>query len=967
MRAIRGRRGGPACRTHDDERAGETLGPDVLELRVHGVANTPPAQMLDLLPGEVEQVDGDDLGSFWAPTPAAAAAARPPGDCRSAPAGVRREAYSWGAMARFSTVPGLGRVSGTIAGLVRALWVLIIPFGLVNVAYWARDADEPAGRRSSAAGGLVRLFGLTLTLLWVASVATVLLGVVGTQCYGPREQVPLPGGGTVDYVLTCSALPGWADAAARWGVGGRTAALAAVVAVAVLVLAAVGSTGRLRYERRMSAAKARGLADAAARGTDVWPALARPGFWTHARRSAAQWCQHLAAAYALLAGLLAWHFLYRDVPACARATGFADRGCLDPGTWGSGKGGWALLVGASTVLLLLAAWRVARLRVDPLPHGAPGVLPDAHATRGPDVALLVGSLVVLVCALVAVARSGDRPLGAVGPEPFLGLVALPRILVAVMVLLAVVAVGVRARVAARLWAPLVVTTLAAALVAVVWADAAVAARAVAGAALAALVVLVAVASRTRDGRRREGWGGRGPAVLLCLAGGTAMVLSAAAVLGAVAWLEAPGAAENVRTPAAVTDVLDEASAADPLRDAVTVHVPQAAELATPAGYLQFAVASVAVLLLLGAAVLVLLARMAATRRRTPPVLPGDPPPPAPRDAQEAAVQRGRRHAAVAHRAEPVVGLLAALSFGALVAALVLPDPRQTFGGPAGEVWRIGVQWADRAVVTVLGLVVVSVVLAGSKRSLARPWGLLWDLMCFLPRAAHPFAPPCYAERVVPELRARVDAWLGDYGTPLPGGPAQRERRRVVLSAHSLGGAVAVAALLARWDGTTGPHDHRVALLTYGTQLRSYFGRFFPELLGPVALGTRPIRGPRLWAVDPWDRAVPAAPDRLGTTLVESLTGPADGAAGDRTTTSTTASTTASTTTSTRWRSLWRRTDFIGFPVDGYRGGVIDTPATEVDPEAYLLTVASHSGYPRTPQYAEELGALVATLRAARPG
>jgi hypothetical protein len=939
----------------DDERAAETLGPDVLELRVHGVASTPPAQMLDLLPGEVQQVDGDELGSFWAPTPAAAATPRAPGDPRSLPVGVRREGYSWGAMARFSTVPGVGRVSGTIAGLVRALWVLIIPFGLVNVAYWARDADEPAGRRSSAAGGLVRLFGLTLTLLWVASTSTVLLGVIGTQCYGPREQVDVPGG-TVEYVLTCSALPDWADAAARWDVGVRTAALALVTALAVLVLAALGSTGRLRYERRMSTTKARGLADAPARGAGVWPALARPGFWTHARRSGAQWCQHLAAAYALLAGLLAWHFLYRDVPSCARATGFADRGCLDPATWtGSGRTGWAVLVGLCAVLLVLTAWRTARLRLDPLPHAAQPPPPEVRVGRAPDAALLVGSLVVLAWTLVAVARSGDEPLARSATAPFLGLVALPRLLVAVMVVLAVVAVGLRARVAARMWVPLALATLLATLVGVLREGAAAPARWVSGACLVVLVVLVVAANRRRPARVREGWGGCGPAVLLCLAGGTAMVLSAAAVLGAVAWLEAPGAAENARLPAAVSAELDEVSAADPLRDAVTVVVPGPAQLVTPAGYLQFAVASVAVLVLLVVAVLVLLARMAATRRRTLPVLPGDPPPPAPRDAQETAVQRGRRHAAVAHRAERVVGLLAVLAFGALVAALVLPDPQEVVGGLAGDVWLFGVEWSGRAVVALLGFVVVSAVLAGSEKSLARPWGLLWDLMCLLPRAAHPFAPPCYAERVVPELRARVDAWLGDDGTVLPGGPAQRERRRVVLSGHSLGGVVAVAALLARWDGTRGPHDHRVALLTHGTQLRPYFGRFFPELLGPAVLGTRPVSGPRAWAVDPWDSPVPTAPPRPGTTLVDSLSGPAGGGTG------------AAATSRPRWRSLWRRTDFIGFPVDGYRDSAIDTTATELDPEAYLLTIASHGGYTRTPQYAAELDALVVMLRASRPG
>jgi len=929
--------------------------PDVLELRVHGVANTPPAAMLDLRPDQVEQVEGDDLGSFWASTAQASAVPRPPTDPRVLPTGVRREAYSWGAMARLSHLPVVGRASGLAAGVVRALWVLIVPFGLANVAYWTRDADEPHGRRSSAAGGLVRLFGLGLTLLWVTTVATLTLGVVGAQCYGPRTAVPGASDGT-QYVQACAALPGWADVAARWETGPRTAVLVLVTAALVVVLGAVGSTGRLRYERRMSTTKARGLAEGpASDGPDegTWPMLARPGFWTHARRSSVQWFQHLAAAFALLAALVAWHFLYREVPGCTGSSGFGAHGCLSPEIWGAdGRLPWALMVAAGVVVLAVAAWRTGRLRLDPLPPRGGTAAPEADVSRRPEVLLLVAALAVLGWVVLVVARSGDDPLlpagSATGTQrvAFLGLHALPRLVVAALVLLAIAAVGVRGRLRAAWWVPLVCVCLVAAAVSVAWSDggASVVARSVAGAALAALVVVAWRAQRRRAARAYEGWSGRGPAVLLTIAAGTAMVLSAAAVLGTVAWLDRPAAAENQRLDKAVTTALTDVAATDPLRDPVVVHVPAPAELDVPPGYEQFAVASVAVVALLVLLVVVLLVRMGALRRTPVPDTPGGGAS-SPANGLEQAVQTGRHHAALAHRAERFVGALALLFFLALVATLVLPDPRSTYPGAWGAVWSAGVDLSGSAVVAAFGLIVASVVVAGSKQALARPWGLLWDLMCFLPRAAHPFAPPCYAERVVPELRARIDAWLGDDGTPVPAGAAAR--RRVVLSAHSLGGVVSVAALFARWDGPAGSRDHRVALLTYGTQLRAYFGRFFPELFGPAVLGTRPSTGSRLWAADPWPSDQGGADVPAGPTLLGSLS-------------------TRGAPESVRWRSLWRRTDYIGFPVDSYGAGLVDAPASEIDPEAYLLAVAAHSGYPRAPEYRVELDTLVARLRAARP-
>jgi hypothetical protein len=236
---------------------------------------------------------------------------------------------------------------------------------------------------------------------------------------------------------------------------------------------------------------------------------------------------------------------------------------------------------------------------------------------------------------------------------------------------------------------------------------------------------------------------------------------------------------------------------------------------------------------------------------------------------------------------------------------------------------------------------------------------MWDLMCFLPRAGHPFGPPCYAERVVPELRDRVTDWLTHDLEP-PAGLTLAERLSwrdnqqdealrverpfsVVLSAHSLGAVLAVSTLF-----TLRPDQaerlRNVALLTYGSQLRVYFGRFFPELFGPDALGTLGSRRPLLAKADPWFSQVeldqdgePVAVVASGAddpSLTELLTQP-DG--------------------SVAWINLWRRTDYLGFPINSYRledrrPDDLDRGADEFGPPRYLVKVATHPDYQSAPQY-----------------
>ena len=125
------------------------------------------------------------------------------------------------------------------------------------------------------------------------------------------------------------------------------------------------------------------------------------------------------------------------------------------------------------------------------------------------------------------------------------------------------------------------------------------------------------------------------------------------------------------------------------------------------------------------------------------------------------------------------------------------------------------------------------------RQLRRVVGVLWDVITFWPRANHPLTPPCYAERTVPELLARLRV-LTDTGSS-----------RVVLAAHSQGSIIAAATLLQK-DGVT---SGRVALLTFGSPLRRLYARNFPAYFGTEAIPRLRQRQRRRW-INLWARSDP---------------------------------------------------------------------------------------------------------------
>ena len=141
-------------------------GGTVVELRVHGVSGTPPEAMLNCPTELLRQVAGGRDAAFYRRASWIDDVASPP------VAGTWRrlmEAYSWGGL--------------TSRRASRALWLLFLPFTLVNLAHWMLP---PARRKrpASLAVALMRLIALSFTLTLLLAMAVVVLDVAVWQCAG---------------------------------------------------------------------------------------------------------------------------------------------------------------------------------------------------------------------------------------------------------------------------------------------------------------------------------------------------------------------------------------------------------------------------------------------------------------------------------------------------------------------------------------------------------------------------------------------------------------------------------------------------------------------------------------------------------------------------------------------------------------------------------------------------------------
>ncbi|MFI5484110.1 hypothetical protein ACIBAB_33820 [Streptomyces rubiginosohelvolus] len=713
-----------------------------LELLVHGVGGATPQEMLD--DPRTVRVTGDATAAVYRRTEDAHGEKHPE-RYRDEPVA---EAYCWS---------GLTSGNGS-----RALWLLLLPFMVVNLAHWMRPTATGRTRAVRLYGVLVRLVALSLTVLLTAAACEVALDLLAWQCAGADA---------------CAERRSWLGFLSErqggwWSQPGRRLALAAVVPAALVgLLWYLSNRTWSAYESQRPLdgedfAEDESFGAAADHGPDaddhprpavpVRPALGRPGFWYGRRLVARLRAAHTAAGFLTVAA------------AVAGAAARHDRGAEGPVPRFIG----AAVEGGIVLCALVVVWVVCRR----------GRSERTRDTRldGALISYLPGSALVLL-GLAVLYASWSRPdwqsSGALPGEAAFRFLALGQGVL--VIALAVVALGLYRRI------PEPRTVL-------------------------------------------YGLGGPAVAMLACALGG---VMTGGVAQRVADWLDGPG----------------------------TPGMGRSSDIAGPPVLLSWQASVIPVLLLLLLVpVLVLVVRTVRTARRLGPVIEAEYAPEPSDEGRTRRIARIRAAAALTDSAPWIVGVVstASLLLGAVAIAgswysEQVPGRAADGSGPLLE------SFADAAQATGSWLIGFGFLLfvAGGRRaykdaSARRTIGILWDVGTFWPRAAHPFAPPCYAERAVPDLASRMSAWTST--TP---------RGRLVISGHSQGSVLAASAVWQLPDATR----PRVALLTYGSPLERLYGRWFPAYFGPGPLlglhrsvhcwrnlwrATDPIGGPVRIGADP---------------------------------------------------------------------------------------------------------------------
>lgn len=1016
-----------------DDAALQTPSPVALELRVHGVHNTPPASMLGIQKGDVAQVAGDNLTGFYRSRSGEL-------PYRVPKPGLAVEAYSWGALT--------SGARGLFGWVQRALWLLLLPFALANMAYWARLGVGKGRRDSRLGASAVRVSSLLLTVFVVIAAATVFVDLVGWQCY--RGGSP-----------SCPGVPSWMDWLGRRTPGQRLAIGALGPLLVVLIFVLLTNKSLSRYEATTDPLRV-GLAGRGQvvrdHGTAVedtradGQVLLHPELWNGGVRTRVLRDAHLAAAMAAIVAFIGGHVLR----------------VWQGATWVEVLVG--VLVGVAGVVVALSVWLACSTLpgdVEPQLLGKENDSRTLWSRRGTVLVALAGivTLALLVLLVSAPADAFEELQDFFGRNAWFVVLFL-----ALTALHLCVFAGGRLEGVLRIVAPVGVTGLlvVASLVVYlpVWRGGEGSSPDGAVVAVVLLVVLAAFAvlaiwhySLARDSRlaaekdlagegaaserdrllARSAFAGAGSSVLLAAATWTALLFATASVIGAANMLNGSAPVTTLETslpkaelPVSVPQgdqaaqrpdltvsgkiVLsgavygvdasgrlvvysgtvkvttawrgDPRSGSGPLRSVPESGSYQVARVALPRqhvvvenscdyaavppslrgggragsfvcqdgpgfhkallldvpsrllaidaptstvqlalarpGYTPLVVPQVMVwaplaqtlwLVLVAGAVLWCIWRFRRPRTEVmtdPAAYLGVP------EWDLPGARSGRASAAFAHRAERILDVVGFVTSPVALALIVV----SSMGKAPWEVIPHIRLLADASLYVVVGAA-AGLVLLGSRirtsDSARRAVGVIWDLATFWPRAAHPLAPPCYSERIVPEISVRVLWALGISGT-----------RAVVLSGHSQGSLIVatVAARLPRLD--------RIRMITYGSQVRALYGRFFPAVFGPEVVGYVATTGPSLLGR--------AQPDLQTTT---------DPTRPDRAPAAPPGSIRARLGAVTDWVNLFRRTDPLGFRVFSDLDSVVDVPTLEVprlpmgDPGP---PVKGHGDYQHSPEY-----------------
>jgi hypothetical protein len=186
-------------------------------------------------------------------------------------------------------------------------------------------------------------------------------------------------------------------------------------------------------------------------------------------------------------------------------------------------------------------------------------------------------------------------------------------------------------------------------------------------------------------------------------------------------------------------------------------------------------------------------------------------------------------------------------WGPLRPLSVYPDEVAGLDGFWRAVAPILTQLGSWALLGLIAVLVAKGRQAVKDEQMRRGINVIWDVIAFWPHAVHPFTPTPYSQRTVVDLSER----LRHHVAAGPDDPALR--RHVILCGHSQGSLISFAALNLLSDAEL----QRIGLLTFGSQLRVMFPRAFPAYVNFDAIEALRERLDSAW-VNLWRDTDPLA-------------------------------------------------------------------------------------------------------------